>query len=343
MVSILEKFWESSSSNLTLHLHSLVRVEKFRPREFEDIVGNEEAVTRLSQFARDGNMPNIILHGPPGCGKTTVILCMARKILGPNMKDAVLELNASNERGLDVVRNKIKMFAQAKVTLEPGKQKLVILDEADAMTEAAQQALRRIIEIYSKTTRFAFACNIFDKIIEPIQSRCAVVRFSRLNDEQLRRKMLRICKEMDVSYDDKGIDAIIYTAQGDMRQAINNLQSTHDGFEQITEENVFKVCDEPPPVVIQNIIDKCRMRKLNEAERCLTDLYKLGYCTEDIVSSMFRVVKSNAKLKEYEKLEYLKQIGIVQIRVVQGVNSVLQMKGLISHFVNKSKELLAKD
>ena len=293
----------------------------------------------MSQFANEGNMPNIILHGPPGCGKTTVILCMARKILGPHLKEAVLELNASNERGLDVVRNKIKMFAQSKVTLEPGKQKLVILDEADAMTEAAQQALRRIIEIYSKTTRFAFACNIFDKIIEPIQSRCAVVRFNRLNEVQLRDKMLSICKEMNVKYDDKGIDAIIYTAQGDMRQAINNLQSTHDGFSEITEENVFKVCDEPPPIVIQKIIECCMKRKLDDAESALSNLYILGYCTEDIVSSMFRVVKSY-NMPEYTKLEYLKQIGVAQIRIVQGVNSMLQMKGLISHFVKKSTELV---
>lgn len=314
-------------------------VERFRPKEFEDIVGNEEAVLRLAQFARDGNMPNIILHGPPGCGKTTVILCMARKILGPHMKEAVLELNASNERGLETVRSKIKMFAQAKVTLEPGKQKLVILDEADSMTEAAQQALRRIIEIYSKTTRFAFACNIFDKIIEPIQSRCAVVRFSGLSDKQLRSKMVDICKQMSVPYDEQGIDAVIYTAQGDMRQAINNLQSTYDGFEKITAENVLKVCDEPPPLVLQKIIAGCIRRDLDEAEKSLVHLYRLGYCTEDIVSSLFRVVK-NYDMPEYTKLEYLKQIGIVQIRVVQGVNSMLQMKGLIAHLVKKSDDFI---
>lgn len=314
-------------------------VERFRPKEFEDIVGNEEAVSRLAQFARDGNMPNIILHGPPGCGKTTVILCMARKILGPHMKEAVLELNASNERGLETVRSKIKMFAQAKVTLEPGKQKLVILDEADSMTEAAQQALRRIIEIYSKTTRFAFACNIFDKIIEPIQSRCAVVRFSGLSDKQLRSKMVDICKQMSVPYDEQGIDAVIYTAQGDMRQAINNLQSTYDGFEKITAENVLKVCDEPPPLVLQKIIAGCIRRDLDEAEKSLVHLYRLGYCTEDIVSSLFRVVK-NYDMPEYTKLEYLKQIGIVQIRVVQGVNSMLQMKGLIAHLVKKSDDFI---
>jgi len=312
-------------------------VEKFRPREFDEIVGNEEAVARLAQFAKDGNMPNIILHGPPGCGKTTVILCMARKILGPHLKEAVLELNASNERGLDVVRNKIKMFAQSKVTLEPGKQKLVILDEADAMTESAQQALRRIIEIYSKTTRFAFACNIFDKIIEPIQSRCAVVRFHRLSDQQIRSKMISICKQMSFKYNDKGVDAIIYTAQGDMRQAINNLQSTYDGFGEITEENVFKVCDEPPPIVIQNMIECCLKRNLDEALASLANLYSLGYCTEDIVGSLFKVVRSH-KMADYTKLEYLKQIGVAQIRIVQGVNSMLQLKGLISHFVKKSGE-----
>lgn len=264
---------------------------------------------------------------------------MARKILGPNMKEAVLELNASNERGLETVRSKIKMFAQAKVTLEPGKQKLVILDEADSMTESAQQALRRIIEIYSKTTRFAFACNIFDKIIEPIQSRCAVVKFSRLNESQIRSKMIDLCKEMKVQYDNSGIDAIIYTAQGDMRQAINNLQSTYDGFEKITSENVLKVCDEPPPIVLERIIESCNRRDLNEAEKGLVHLYKLGYCTEDIVSSLFRVVK-NYKIPDYTKLEYLKQIGITQIRVVQGVNSVLQMKGLISHLVKKSDDFI---
>lgn len=314
------------------------RVEKFRPKEFHEIVGNEEAVERLGQFAKDGNMPNIILHGPPGCGKTTVILCMARKILGEkNYKEAILELNASNERGLDVVRNRIKMFAQSKVTLEPGKHKLVILDEADAMTESAQQALRRIIEMYSKTTRFAFACNIFDKIIEPIQSRCAVVRFNRLNDAQLRNKMLSICDQMAVRYDEKGIDAIIYTAQGDMRQAINNLQSTYDGFEEITEANVFKVCDEPPPITIQKIIDNCLKGNLDEAEKAVENLYSLGYCTEDIVSSLFRIVK-NLKIPEYVKLEYLKWIGLTQIRVVQGCNSMLQIKGLMSHFVKISTE-----
>merc|ERR1712026_572246 len=145
-------------------------IEKYRPETFQEIVGNQETVSRLSVFAKDGNVPNIIIAGPPGVGKTTTILCLARHLLGASYKDAVLELNASNDRGIDVVRNKIKMFAQQKVTLPKGRHKIVILDEADSMTDGAQQAMRRTMEIYSRTTRFALACNASDKIIEPIQS-----------------------------------------------------------------------------------------------------------------------------------------------------------------------------
>jgi len=155
-------------------------VEKYRPVLIHDVVGNQEAVSRLQVIADQGNLPNMILTGPPGTGKTTSVHCLARALLGASYKDAVLELNASDDRGIDVVRNRIKMFAQQKVTLPPGAHKIVILDEADAMTTGAQQALRRIMEIYSSSTRFALACNISSKIIEPIQSRCAVIRFTKL-------------------------------------------------------------------------------------------------------------------------------------------------------------------
>lgn len=152
-------------------------IEKYRPEFLSDVVGNGEAVSRLSAIATVGNLPNIILAGPPGIGKTTSILCLAREMLGESYKNAVLELNASDARGIDIVRNKIKMFAQKKVTLPPGKHKIIILDEADSMTAAAQQALRRTMEIYSATTRFALACNNSTKIIEPIQSRYRMRKF----------------------------------------------------------------------------------------------------------------------------------------------------------------------
>src|SRR3989338_2341145 len=160
-------------------------IEKYRPRKVEEIVGNEGAVSRLRAIASSGNLPNLILSGPPGVGKTSSLLCLARELLGEAYWEAVLELNASDDRGIEMVRESIKMFAQKKVTLPPGRHKVVLLDEADNITSAAQQALRRTMELYSDTTRFALACNTSSKIIEPIQSRCAILRFTRLSAEEL--------------------------------------------------------------------------------------------------------------------------------------------------------------
>ena len=201
-------------------------IEKYRPELLSDVVGNSEAVSRLRAIAEVGNLPNIILAGPPGIGKTTSILCLAHEMLGPAYKNAVLELNASDARGIDVVRNKIKAFAQKKVTLPPGRHKIIILDEADSMTSSAQQALRRTMELYSSSTRFALACNQSTKIIEPIQSRCAVLRFTKLHDAEILARLQKVGAYEGVSYDDGGLEAIIFTAEGDMRNALNALQST---------------------------------------------------------------------------------------------------------------------
>ncbi|KAG8175323.1 hypothetical protein JTE90_002868 [Oedothorax gibbosus] len=311
-------------------------VEKYRPKTFPEIVGNEEAIQRFEVFSREGNIPNVILAGPPGVGKTTTILCLAKIMLGPCFKDAVLELNASNDRGIDVVRNKIKMFAQQKVTLPKGKHKIIILDEADSMTEGAQQALRRTMEIYSKTTRFALACNASDKIIEPIQSRCAMVRFGKLSDLQILAKIMEVCKKEDVSYTDEGLEALIYTAQGDMRQALNNLQSTHSGFGHVSSEYVFKVCDEPHPLLIKKMIQYCVDGELDEAYQSLNHLWKLGYACEDIISNIFRVCKTH-EMPEYLKLEFIKEIGLTHLRIVQGVHSLLQLSGLLARLCKKTK------
>lgn len=151
-------------------------------------------------------------------------MCLARSLLGESMNDGVLELNASDDRGIDVVRNKIKMFAQKKLNLPSGRHKLVFLDEADSMTSAAQQAMRRTMEIHSHSTRFALACNQSEKIIEPIQSRCAIVRFTRLSDEHITSRLKHVVESERVAYSPDGLGAIVFTADGDMRQAINNLQ-----------------------------------------------------------------------------------------------------------------------
>ncbi|CAB4039716.1 replication factor C subunit 2-like, partial [Paramuricea clavata] len=184
----------------------------------DGISGDDDDDVSVEVFAEQGNVPNIIIAGPPGSGKTTSILCLAMALLGGSIKEAVLELNASNDRGIDVVRNRIKMFAQKKVTLPKGRHKIIILDEADSMTDGAQQALRRTMEVFSKTTRFALACNISDKIIEAIQSRCAILRYTKLSDAQILSRLMEICDKEKVLKTDDGLEAITFTAQGDMRQ-----------------------------------------------------------------------------------------------------------------------------
>lgn len=304
-------------------------VEKYRPQVLKDVVGNEETVAKLQAVVNGGNMPNIILSGPPGTGKTTTMLCLARQLLGPLAKDAVMELNASDERGIAVVRDKIKMFAKKRVNLPAGQHKLVILDEADSMTSAAQQAMRRTMELFSSTTRFALACNTSNKITEPIQSRCAILRFTRLSDEQLLRRLQFVCKEEGVSYEPEGLEALIFTAEGDMRNALNNLQSTHSGFSVVTQDTVFKVCDQPHPHVARGILEACLEGRLDDALEGLRGLSDSGYAPVDIVGTMFKVVKTH-KMPEARQLEVIKEVGFAHTRIADGCASLVQLTGMIA-------------
>ncbi|KAL1406148.1 replication factor C subunit 4 [Vanrija albida] len=300
-------------------------VEKYRPVFLDDIVGNTDTVERLKVIAEDGNMPHIIISGMPGIGKTTSIHCLAHALLGDAYREGVLELNASDERGIDVVRNKIKLFAQRKVTLPAGRHKIIILDEADSMTAGAQQALRRTMEIYSNTTRFALACNMSNKIIEPIQSRCAILRYSKLRDAEVLKRLKEICEVEKVQYNDEGLAALIFTAEGDMRQAINNLQSTWSGFGFVSQDNVFKICDQPHPIVVRAMIKACQKGDIDGALSRIHSLWEQGYSAVDIVTTVFRVVKGMDDLPEYTKLEFIREIGWTHMRILEGVGTIVQL------------------
>ena len=263
--------------------------------------------------------------------QTTSVHALARQLLGEeHYNSAVLELNASDARGIDVVRNKIKAFCQSKRTLPPNRHKIVILDEADSMTSAAQQAMRRTMEIYSKTTRFALACNRSTKIIEPIQSRAAILRYSKLSDEQVLTRLRFVCQEEKVSYDIDGLEALLFTAEGDLRHALNNLQATVSGFGHVSAQNVWKVCDQPHPTIVREMLDACYESDLKAAKQRLETLWHSGYAASDIIGTIFRVTKAHKDLDEGLLLEFIREIGFTHMRIAQGVDSLLQLLGLIS-------------
>mmetsp|Transcript_5638 Transcript_5638/g.8386 ORF Transcript_5638/g.8386 Transcript_5638/m.8386 type:complete len:321 (-) Transcript_5638:52-1014(-) len=304
-------------------------VEKYRPFVLEEVVGNERAVQQLGSISHQGNMPNLLLVGPPGCGKTTSIWCLARQMLGDSVKQAVCELNASDDRGIDVVREKIKSFAQQKVNVPANMHKIIILDEADSMTASAQQALRMIMTDYTNTTRFALACNDSSKIIEAIQSRCAILRYTRLNDTEVTRRLIEVMQKESVEHSEKGVEALVFTAEGDMRNALNNLQATVAAYGEVNFENVLSVCDQPHPDILKTVVQKCLEGKFSLAAENMGLLWKQGYSPLDIIGSFYRVV-TNYEMNEHLQLRYLKELAVLRMRMLDGVDSQLQVDGCLA-------------
>lgn len=334
-------------------------VEKYRPKRLEDVVGNREALERMMVLAREGNMPNLILSGPPGCGKTTSVLALAHTLLGAKYSECVLELNASDDRGIDVVRNTIKLFAHKKVAdLPPGRHKIVILDEADAMTVGAQQALRRTMEVFSASTRFALACNYSAEVIEPIQSRCAVVRFSRLADADVLAMLRRVADAEHVHVTDDGYQALLFAAEGDMRHAINTLQAAAAGNALdaataagaaaasvvVDAKAVYAVADQPHPEIVRRALRHCLDGNFDEAQKLFCALVYQGYAPNDVVATVFRVLKSAGSDSgsagglgtEAQRLDFMREIGLAHVVTgTEGVNTLTQLMGLVARLCLK--------
>ncbi|MFW9894213.1 MAG: replication factor C small subunit [Candidatus Thorarchaeota archaeon] len=309
-------------------------VEKYRPRLLDDIVNQEGIVKRLKQFVKDKSMPHLIFAGPAGTGKTTSALAMVRELYGRRMvvNRAYLELNASDARGIDVIRTYIKDFAKARPSSEiPFK--ILILDEADNMTSPAQQALRRTMEKYTKNCRMILICNYSNRIIPPIQSRCVVFRFSSLSNDNIKKRVKYVAKEEGISLTPEGIIALVDVSRGDCRRAINYLQSCGTISKKIDQDVVFRVAGEVPPDKIKEILKTALEGNLQLSIGLLNDLIKeYGLSGQNIIKNIHREIYE-LDVSEILKIELSKLLAEFEYRLSQGGTEDIQLQALLAKII----------
>lgn len=309
-------------------------IEKYRSTNVDDLVLNPAALNKIKKIIEEKDMPNIIITGPPGIGKTTTILCIAKNLLGKYFREGVLELNASDERGVKTVQDSIEYFCKKRLTTDEkcSRHKIVLLDEADNMTKKAQQSIKNLIKQYNDTTRFAFTCNNSSEIIESIQSRCIIFRYCRLNNEQVLQKLIQICENEKISFTMEGLKSIVTTSQGDLREAINKLQTIHEGLGSVVPNNVYALYDKPHPVTIESIFKCCYNKDVRSALSKLYALRNEGYSSSDISISMFNTLKNlDPKIfNEETKIRFMEQISKTCLVISKGIDTDLQLTGCIA-------------
>ena len=303
--------------------------EKYRPRSFDEVVDLEEVKARLREFVRSGNMPHLLFYGPPGTGKTTMALVLARELYGEYWRENTLELNASDERGINVIRERVKEFAR---TAPVGKApfKLVILDEADNMTSDAQQALRRIMEMYAQNTRFILLANYVSRIIDPIISRCAVFRFSPMPRSLMAERLRHIAKSEGVELRDDAIDLIYEVSEGDMRKAINLLQVAAATTKVVDANAVASAATMIRPADVVELFNLALNGDVVKAREKLRELmYVKGIAGIDFIRAFQREL-IRMPLDDEVKAEIAELLADVDYRLTQGSDEELQLLYLLS-------------
>ncbi len=305
-------------------------IEKYRPKTIDEIIGQDETKTRLKGFVDSKSLPHLLFAGPPGTGKTSTVITLATEIFGEgNISGNLLELNASDDRGIDIIRNEVKDFAKTLPIDAPFK--IISLDEADALTSAAQHALRRTMEKYVSSSRFVLLCNYPGKIIEPIQSRCAFFRFQRLGDDVIKEQMEYISKQENVDYTSKGVDMLVKVSNGDLRKAINVLQATAATGGKIEETSVLETVGGVDPNEIEKLLNAARNQEFDRAKGKLQDLiFVRGVAGSDII----REINSNITKMDFSdesKLKIIDRLAEVDFRLTEGASPDIQIAALLAH------------
>lgn len=307
-------------------------IEKYRPARLADIVGQDDIVERLSSYVKSGNLPHLLFTGSAGVGKTTAAVTLAREFFGSSWQMNFRELNASDERGIDVVRNQIKEFARTK-PFGDTTFKILFLDEADALTTDAQAALRRTMESYANICRFILSCNYSSKIIDPIQSRCAIYRFRPLSPEAVKEEIARIAAKEHLTVTPLAMDAMVYIAQGDMRKAINALQGAAIISTKIEAPMVYAITSNARPDEIENLLKVALSGDFDGAESLLMRLLReRGISPNELINQCYRALVKR-EMNRTLKVELIDALGETDFRLSEGANSDIQMEALIARFV----------
>ncbi|MHB9287714.1 replication factor C small subunit [Halobacteriales archaeon Cl-PHB] len=305
-----------------------VWIEQYRPRRLDDIVGQDAIVERLQSYVARNDLPHMLFSGRAGIGKTTAAQAVARELYGENWEEHFLELNASDERGIDVVRDRIKSFA--RTSFGGHEYRIIFLDEADALTSDAQSALRRTMEQFSNNVRFILSCNYSSQIIDPIQSRCAVFRFAPLSDEAVETQIRKIADDQAIELTDDGVDALVYAADGDMRKAINGLQAAAVTGEVVDEAGVFEITSTARPEEIQEMVTRALSGDFTAARSQLdTLLTEEGIAGGDVIDQLHRSVLE-FDLEDSEAVRVMDRIGEADYRITEGASERIQLEALLA-------------